>query len=180
MARPPASRGRDYNQEPSTNKLGPKYVEPFSPWQLLVEKQRQTHKLPLREVAELAQIPSGTLFNWVRAKRAAPPRTSYTQDVNKRLAKAIKADEQELAQAYNASAFKPVDPKVIEAPSPAPHMLGENLTTFTVDGLKRFLAMLKASGRSNFTIGEIELTASMILGYASEHEVNPLDDSETA
>lgn len=176
MARPPGSRGRNYNDQPSTNKFGPKQVEPHSPWQILVEQKRTEHKLPLRDVATRAQIPSGTFFNWVRSKTGAPPRTSYTQDVNKRLANALKVTEEELADAYNASAYKPVDPKVIEAPRPAPHRLGENLTAFTVDGLKRFVAMLEASGRANFTLDEIKLTAGMILGFSEPPPVKPLDE----
>ena len=178
MARQPGSRFRDYSAEPSTNRFGPKAVNPFSPWQLLVEKQRVDTKQPLRLIATRAQIPAGTLFNWVRAKRGFPPRTSYTQDLNKRLAAALICDEQELADAYNASAFKPVDPKVIEAPRPAPLTLQENPTAFTVVGLKRFLAMLKASGRTSFTLGEIELTAGMILGLGVDPSVKPLDDSD--
>lgn len=177
MARPPGSRFRDYSAEPSTNQYGPKAVNPHSPWQLLVEKQRVETKQPLRLIASRALIPSGTLFNWVRAKRGCPPRTSYTQDLNKRLAAALKCDEQELADAYNASAFKPVDPKVIETPRPAPQTLGENLTAYTVSGLNRFLHMLKASGRTSFTLSEIELTAGMILGYGADNSVKPVDDS---
>ena len=177
MARQPGSRFRDYSAEPSTNRYGPKAVNPFSPWQILVEKQRVETKQPLRLIATRAQIPSGTLFNWVRAKRGCPPRTSYTQDLNKRLALALQCDEQELADAYNASAFRPVDPKVIEAPPrPAPHTLQENPTAYTVDGLKRLLAMLKASGRTSFTFGEIELTAGMILGLGADPSVKPLDE----
>ena len=68
------------------------------------------------------------------------------------------------------------DPKVIEAPRPAPHRLGENLTAFNVDGLKRFVAMLEASGRANFTLDEIKLTAGMILGFSESPPVKPLDE----
>ncbi len=178
MARIPGSRGRNYNDEPSTNRFGPKAVEPHSQWQILVENQRKEKELSIREVSTRAQIPSGTLFNWVRAKTGAPPRTSYTQEVNKRLAAVLNLTEDELAEAYNASAFKPVDPKMIEPPRPAPHHVAENLTAFTVDGLKRFVAMLEASGRTSFTIEEIKLTAGMILGYSDTPGVKPLDGTK--
>jgi hypothetical protein len=165
MARNPGSRARDYDKEPSTNLYGPKPVNPHSPWQLLVEKQREQIQISIRAVATRAQIPAGTLFNWIRARSGAPPRVTYTQDVNKRLAKVLKLKEEELADAYNQSAFRPVDPKVIEKPPapPRPTTVQENSTVFTVDGLRRFLQMLKASGRTSFTVAELESMAALLI-----------------
>lgn len=178
MARQPGSRYRDYKTNPSMNRYGPKAVDPFSPWQIMVENKRRETKQTLRALATRARIPAGTFFNWVRAAKGCPPRTSYTQDINKRLAAALDIDEQDLADAYNQSAFIPVDPNVIEAPPrPAPHAVQETPPAFTIDGLKRFLAMLRASGRTSFTLGEIELTAAMILGLDADPIVKPLDDS---
>ena len=164
MARKPGARIRDYNIEPSTNRHGPRAAEPFSPWQLLVEEQRKIHQLPLREVAILAQVPAGTLFNWLRAKKGAPPRVSYTANINSRLARALKIGEDELAQAYNSSAFRPVDPQSIEVENRSRARRQEGSPSLKLDGLKHLLATLKASGRESFTISELELSIQMLLG----------------
>lgn len=82
------------------------------------------------------------------------------------MAKALAIDEEKLAEAYNKSAFSPVDPKAPDpepAPRPAPQTL-ENATAFTVDGLKRFMRQLENSGRDSFTMAELKLAASFILG----------------
>lgn len=174
MPRKPGSRARDYSAEPSNNRYGPKHVEPHSPWQLLIEKTRTEKEMSMRALASRAQIPAGTLFNWLRAGTGAPSRVTYTSSVNARISRALGITEQLLADAYNESAFKPVDPKIIEpSPSPAPH-LSESTAAFTVDGLKRFLHNLRATGRQTFTMSELELAASMIL-----ESVKPLDDQDT-
>jgi len=162
---------KDYSVEPSDNRYGPQAVNPHTEWQIKIETTRAEKKLSLRELASRANVPSGTLFNWVRAKKGAPPRASYTAGVNRRLAKALGIPEKELADLYNRAAFQPVDPSTPEPerPRPAPH-LQENITTFTVDGLRRFLHHLKATGRESFTLLELELAASMILD-----SVKPLD-----
>lgn len=170
MPRKPGSRARDYSAEPSKNRYGPKHVEPHSPWQLLIENTRSEKQISMRELASRAQIPSGTLFNWLRAGTGAPGRLSYTSTVNARLSQALGISEEMLAEAYNASAFRPVDPKVIEPdPRPAPHH-SENHPAISVDGLRHFLNNLKATNRQSFTIAELELAASMIL-----ESVKPLD-----
>lgn len=162
---------KDYSQDPSDNRYGPQAVNPHTQWQLAIEDARTELKISLRELASRAHVPAGTLFNWVRAKKGAPPRTSYTANINRRLAKALKIPEKQLADLYNRAAFRPVDPSKDEPdPHPAPRVQ-ENATAFTVDGLRRFLANLKATGRDSFSIMELELAASMILGA-----VNPLDE----
>jgi transcriptional regulator with XRE-family HTH domain len=174
MSREPGSRIRNYDIEPAFNPFGPKAVEPHSPWQLLLEKTRADKKITLRELASRAQVPAGTLFNWVRSKRGCPSRSTYTAQVNSRFAKALGIPEQKLADAYNSSVFKPLDiNEKPNAPRPAPQV-GENASAFTVDGLKRFLAHLRASGRSEFSMTELELAASFILGAP----VKPLDGSK--
>ncbi len=181
MPRTPGSRGTDYSAKTDVPTYGPRLVDPHSPWQLLVEKWRSEEKVAVRLLASRALIPTGTLFNWLRSKTGAPSRMAYTQDVNKRITKALhpKASgkkfeelEKELADAYNKSAYTPVDPNVIESPRPAPHSLQENSTAFTADGLVRFLQMLKTTGRESFSMAELEFTAVMILGPV----VKPLDD----
>jgi transcriptional regulator with XRE-family HTH domain len=179
MARKPGSRARDYSSEPSKNRFGPKAVEPHSPWQLLVEEKRTEKEIALRELASRADIAAGTLFNWVRSKTGAPPRTSYTADLNRRLAAVLGVTADELADAYNASAFKPVDPNASEpSPRPAPHV-SEDAATYTVDGLRRLLATLKSTGRTTFTLLELELSIAMLLGPDNAPEiVKPLDGNK--
>lgn len=171
MAREPGSRIRNYDIEPSSNPYGPKAVEPHSPWQLLVEQTRAQKKITLRDLAARAQIPAGTLFNWVRNKRGCPSISTYTAQVNARFARALGTTEEKLADAYNKSLFKPLDINAKEPPPrPAPQV-SEAATAFTVDGLKRFLTHLRSSGRSEFTLSELELASSFIL----EGSVKPLD-----
>lgn len=171
MPRKPGSRARDYSAEPSNNRYGPKHVDPHSPWQLLIEEKRKENQISMRQLATRAQVPSGTLFNWLRAGTGAPSRVSYTTSVNARIAKALGITEEDLASAYNESAFRPVDPKIKDPePLPAPH-LAESPTAYSVDGLRRLLSSLKSTGRQTFSIQELELAASMIL-----NTVKPLDE----
>jgi transcriptional regulator with XRE-family HTH domain len=171
MARTPGSRVRNYDIEPAQNPFGPQAVEPHSPWQLMIEKAREEKKITLRDLASRAQIPPGTLFNWVRNKRGCPSRSTYTANLNSRFAKALEIKPEDLADAYNRSAYTPIDPAALEEdppPRPAPH-ISEGATA--LDGLMRFMSILKAAGRESFSIGELELSASMIL----EASVKPLD-----
>ena len=162
---------KNYSAEPSENRYGPQATDPHTEWQIRIEAARSEQNISLRDLAARAEIPSGTLFNWVRAKKGAPPRASYTANINRRLAKALKIPEKELAELYNRAAFQPVDPSKDEpGPRPAPHVQ-ENATAFMVDGLRRFLANLKATGRESFTMSELEFAASMILST-----VKPLDE----
>jgi transcriptional regulator with XRE-family HTH domain len=165
MPRKPGTRVRDYSRQPSSNQFGPQATDPYSPWQLLIEGIRQEKEITLRQLAALAQIPAGTLFNWVRAKSGAPSRSSYTSEVNARLSRALGVQEDKLAEAYNQSAFKPVDPQHPD-PAPAPKTL-ESLPAQTVDALKRLLAVLKSTGRESYTLGEIELLAGMVISQSS-------------
>lgn len=164
MARKPGSRSRDYDLEPATNKLGPKAMNPHSQWQLLVEKQRETTKQPIRKIAELSQIPAGTLFNWVRSKRGAPPRASYTDDLNRNLARALRISPEELAEAYNASAFRPLKPDVVEAIERFDGRHPKILSQIAEDGLVRLIAILRASGRLSFSIEELEVLIQVCSG----------------
>ena len=133
---------------------------------LIADKQKELN-LSIRQIAEKAQISDGTFFNWIRSPKGAPPRKSYTQSINKRLAAAIKVTPEELADAYNSSAFNPIDPAVPdpEPAPPAPHGVQEVPTAFVVDGLKRFLSMLRDSKRPTFTLAELESFATLIPGY---------------
>lgn len=170
MARQPGSRIRNYSIEPSTNEFGPKATDPHSPWQLLIEGIRERKKITIRNLAKKADIPSGTLFNWLRSKKGYPSRSIYTSSVNKRLASALGIKEDELAEAYNKSSFSPVNPKAPDPeppPRPAPQV-SENATAFMVDGLKRFMHQLELSGRDSFTLAELKLAASFILGSDSQ------------
>lgn len=163
MPRQPGSRIRDYSKEPSQNPHGPKPTEPHSKWQLLVEGKRSEHKISLRDLATRAHIPSGTLFNWVRAKTAAPPRLSYTAAINRRLAAALHISAEELSDAYNQSAFQPLDPN---APSPAPAPAPKTRTASIADfeeNLGRIVMVLQSTGNTSFTIDDIKSASSLVL-----------------
>ena len=163
MALSPGSRRRIYKDDPRSNKTGPRAVDPHSPWQLLVEKQRKELKLSMRKLATRAQVSDGSLFNWLRNAAGGPTRMSYSANTNRRFAVALGLKPEILAEAYNESLFTPVDPDAIEEPPrPAPHPSKELPAGFSVDGLRRFLAMAEACGKATFTLADLKLIAAMI------------------
>jgi len=162
MARQPGSRIRDFDQQPAANPRGPSHVNPHTPWQILIEDTRGS-SMSIRDLAAKAKIPDATLYNWLRAKRGSPTAANYSASINRRLASALGLDPAVLADAYNRSQ-PTLDPDAPdEAPrAPAPQPSG-NLPGTQVDGLKRFLAMLDASGAQTFTLDQIKAFAAVIL-----------------
>lgn len=130
----------------------------------MVEAQRDELGLSMRALATRAQVSSGSLFNWLRNAAGGPSRPSYSANVNRRFAKALKLKPEALAEAYNKSLFTPVDPDAIEEPPrPAPQDSKETSAVISVDGLRRFLAMAEACGKSTFTLAELKQIAALVL-----------------
>jgi hypothetical protein len=176
MPRQPGSRIKDYEIDPFSGSSPHRPVNPFSPWQLLVENTRAEKHISLRKLAELSEIPNGNIYNWTRSWRGGPMRTVYTASVNDRLSRALGLDPQELADAYNKSAFMPLDPNKPESdPRPGPRSSG-NSAQLDTDGLRRFMATLHATGRDSFRILELEQIASML--FPAQPAVKPLDPGE--
>lgn len=168
MARKAGSRVKIYADEPYSSQAGPVRTDPFSPWQLLIEETRARDDIDLsiRALAKKAEVNPSTLFNWLRSKSGGPLRYAYTANINRRLARALDLEPEVLADAYNRSAFKPVDPQANEparAPRPAPENLQESSTVYTVDGLKRYLALLEATGQTSFTLDQLKALSGFIL-----------------
>ncbi len=164
MARKPGTRARNYSLEPSNNQFGPKATDPHSPWQLLIEGIREEKELTIRQVAAKAQIPSGTLFNWIRSRKGCPSRSAYTSMINKRLAAAIGVPEEQLADAYNRSAFTPINPSNPDPapPRPAPGLAENPSALEGAAGMTRFMDTLRVSGRNSFTLAELEMISSLV------------------
>ena len=153
------------------NKKGPQAGEPFSKWQILVEETRTEKCLAIRALAEITLIPSGTLFNWLRAKTGVPSFTRYKPPVNKRMADALGIKPDTLWEAYQHSLKTIPSP-----PGPAPQSQGnppagnsvlqEDVTPYSLgstnDRLTKLLSLLQTTGRSTFTLQEIQILASMI------------------
>jgi len=119
MPQRPGYRRKDYKHSPSMNKKGPQAGEPFSKWQILVEETRTEKCLAIRALAEICLIPSGTLFNWLRAKTGVPSFTRYKPPVNKRIADALGIKPDTLWEAYQHSLKHIPSP-----PGPAPRSQG--------------------------------------------------------
>lgn len=168
MPAQPGSRRRIYGEEPFDGSSPHKPVDPHSEWQVKIEDARAEKGLSFRKLAELSKIPAGNLFNWLRSAKGTPSRTAYSSSVNNRLATALGIDPEELADAYNKSAFKPVDPNTPDpaprAPRPGPQ---ENLPG-DPESLRGFLGALKATRRPSFSISELETMAAMFLPPAAE------------
>lgn len=98
---PPAPR-------PEKPKRIVKRVDPFSPWQTLVEDRRVELRLSTRALAEKLSTPRHkfehtTLWAWCHHPDGTPPAEAYTDDMNANLARALSLNPQSLAQAYEES-----------------------------------------------------------------------------
>lgn len=85
-----------------------KRVDPFSPWQLMVTDRMRELGINSRDLA--AKITSGkrrfahtTIWAWTKSQDGAPPKDTYTSEVNRKLAAAIEVSPDLLAQAYEDS-----------------------------------------------------------------------------
>lgn len=174
MPRSPGYRSSDYSKDS-------RFSEPHSPWQQLIETRRTELEISMRTLGGLAKISANTLFNWLRSPRGCPPIRSYPATVNKRLAEALQLDPQTLQEKYTQSRLEK-DKRLWDA-TPAPHdrkesskdthprpaprapVLEESPAGYSVrDPLSRLLAMLRASGRTSFTLDQIELFADTLRG----------------
>lgn len=161
MSMRPGARRRDYTSDPDNpeKKNSPKFVDPHSPWQVMIEEARIREHLSIRAVAATSKISAGTLFNWIRSVSGYPSKKHYTPSVNNRLARALKLKPAELAEAYNQSASMTDAPgsEAPRAPRPAPGTSG------TPSGqIDRLLAVLSQSGRDHFTLDDIRAAAQLV------------------
>lgn len=150
----PGYRRKNYSREPSKNKAGPKHVEPFSPWQLLIESAR-VGKFSLGQLGKKTGIARGTLFNWVRAKSGCPPYTSYDRAKNDLLAEVLGRSSQDLWEAYQ-KALDSQPPSLPRAARTAKSSLGE------VSKLHQLLGMIHASKKKSFSLDEIRLLIAVV------------------
>ena len=103
----------------STTKKAVKPRAPFrkstspSPWQALVISRMEETGLTTRALAQKISTRSRKIYNttvwaWTLTFAGAPPKETYTAEVNKAMAKALEVSEDTLAAAYDASraAFK--------------------------------------------------------------------------
>ena len=169
----PGHRRKDYNRDPAKNPKGPQAVEPHSPWQLLVEKQRTAKRLSIRSLAEESKIPAGTLFNWVRAKTGTPPYTNYKKTLNNRLASCLEIDPMDLWKAFQESleAYESTIASSTPAPVPAPmpqrnhsagNYMAEESPAYRASTLSQLKALIAATGRTSFSDQEIYAMIDLI------------------
>jgi hypothetical protein len=151
----PGYRRKNYELEPSENKKGPKAVEPHSPWQLMVETSRSDQSISIRRLGEMANFPSGTLFNWVRAITGVPPRSSYPKSTNKRIAGALGIEPGKLWDAFVMSLNPDIKPDSVANPDAK----SDSAKPVGREPIEILLAMLRSASRSQFTLAEIEALA---------------------
>ena len=88
-----------------------KRVEPFSPWQVLIQDRCTELGLSSRALAakiatKRREYEHTTVWAWLRSPEGAPPGNTYTQDLNRRLAAAIGVSPDVLAEAFEESRRK--------------------------------------------------------------------------
>lgn len=86
-------------------------VDPFSPWQLLVQERCNELGTSSRALAEQIASPirkydHTTVWAWLRTPEGTPPGDAYTADLNRRLAKALSIKPDVLAAAFEESRRK--------------------------------------------------------------------------
>lgn len=155
------SRRRDYSEQPATNKNGPVFADPHSPWQLMIEAAREEHQLSIREVAQKANVPAGTLFNWLRGQRGFPLKRYYNEKVNDRLARALHLKPEGLLKAYAQSAIADMSLLQEEASEyrttsrPAPRAPDSGKFSSALSA-SRLIQVLEATGKESFTVAQIK------------------------
>ena len=83
-------------------------VPPHSPWQLLITSRMMEKEMSIRALAKAASTASAPLghtrlFNWLRTPEGCPERSSYTSEINQRIARALGINPASLAAAYDES-----------------------------------------------------------------------------
>lgn len=91
-----------------TTRPRPKRVEPFSPWQKLVDQRMIELQVTTRALTEKIstakrKFAHTTLWAWLRSVEGCPPKETYTADINRKLAIALEIKPDVLAQAYERS-----------------------------------------------------------------------------
>lgn len=88
-----------------------KRVDPFSPWQLLIQDRATELKLSTRALAQRIATPRRayehtTIWAWLRSPEGTPPGDTYTPELNRALAKALDLKPDVLAAAFEESRRK--------------------------------------------------------------------------
>lgn len=88
-----------------------KRVDPFSPWQLLVQERCADLRFSTRALTEKISTADWhpehtTVWAWLRSPEGTPPAETYTPGLNRRLATALGIKPDVLAQAFEDSRRK--------------------------------------------------------------------------
>ncbi len=86
-------------------------VDPFSPWQILVQDRCTELRISTRALAQKIATPRRTyehttVWAWLRSPEGTPPGDTYTMELNRNLAKAIEVKPDVLAAAFEESRRK--------------------------------------------------------------------------
>lgn len=145
----PTPVGHKFKQYGPSDATNPKVrrINPVTPWQTMVEENRIKQDLSYAKLNKLTGITASSLFRWTHDPLGAPPKSSYTAQVNKQLAEAIQVDPIDLARAYDESITAFTSP----ANPPAPPSQG-------IDAL---LDILTNSSKESYKTTEIIKLARM-------------------
>lgn len=88
-----------------------KRVEPFSPWQTLIQDRCTELGISTRALADKIATPRKsyehtTIWAWLRTPEGTPPGNTYTTELNRKLAAAINVHPDVLASAFEESRRK--------------------------------------------------------------------------
>lgn len=115
LAMKPGTRMKNYSaptpQGENPRRRIVKRVEPFSPWQLLVQQRCTELGLSTRALAQKIvmngrRFEHTTIWAWLRSPEGVPPAETYTAELNRTLATAIEASPDVLAMAFEESRRK--------------------------------------------------------------------------
>lgn len=165
----PGFRRTNYRATPSSDSTNHVHSEPDSAWQILVEAKRAEKELGFKSLSSLTKIPQATLFNWVRSRLGGPPKGSYPETLNRRLAKALGIKPEELMAAYESSRIEmaqfqkeqslkdPAGSYTHADRSGQPHQSPPG-----ADSLARFMQMIDIMNQPSFTKEQIRSIAAVL------------------
>lgn len=104
----PGTRTGPAPRAEKTTRPRPKRMDPHSPWQKLVDERMQDLQITSRALASKISTAARsfthtTVWAWTRCVDGAPPKATYSHDLNRRLALALDIPPETLAMAYEDS-----------------------------------------------------------------------------
>lgn len=154
MGLKPGARHKNYDEQP--RKARSRFREPHSPWQKTIEQRRVQLDFSYRVLAKVAKIPDGTIFTWIHGKRGYPTEASYSEAVNKRLAKALEIDPGDLWADYLDSKRATPRPAPVAKEDPAAYPAPRTPGEASPDTAAKLIEIIEATGLETVSIDTLK------------------------